>query len=99
MDKFGGIKIYTKLNLRDTYYKIRIKNNDEWKTAFRTRYDYYEYIVIFFELINAPAIFQAYVNEVLRELLNKICVAFIDDILIYSNFEKKYTRHVRQIFD
>jgi hypothetical protein len=63
------------------------------------RYDYYKYIVIFFELTNTPATFQAYVNKILRELLDKIYVAFIDDILIYSNSEKKYTRHVRQIFD
>jgi hypothetical protein len=99
MNKFGGAKIYTKLNLRNIYYKIRIKNNDKWKTAFRTRYNYYEYIVISFELINVSVTFQAYVNKALRELLDEICVVFIDDILIYNNSEKKYTRHVRQIFN
>jgi hypothetical protein len=99
MNKFGGAKIYMKLDLRDTYYKIRIKNNDKWKTAFRTHYDYYKYIVIFFGLINIPATFQIYVNKTLRELLNEIYVAFIDDILIYNNSEKKYARHVRQILD
>jgi hypothetical protein len=99
MDKLGGIKIYMKFDLRNTYYKIRIKNSDKWKTAFRTYYGYYKYTVIFFDLINISATFQIYVNKALRELLNEICVAFIDDILIYSNSEKEYKRYIFQIFD
>jgi len=57
LDRLSYIKRFTKLDLRDIYYRIRIKEGDEWKTAFRTRYGYYKYIVIPFGLSNALATF------------------------------------------
>ncbi len=66
LDRLQKIVIFTKLDVRDIYYKIRIKKEDEWKIIFRTRYNYFEYIVIFFGLINTPAIFQLYINRVLE---------------------------------
>jgi len=57
LDRLSYIKRFTKLDLRDTYYRIRIKEGNEWKTTFRTRYSYYEYIVIPFGLSNALATF------------------------------------------
>ncbi len=57
LDRFQKIVIFTKLDDRDVYHRIRIRKRDEWKTAFRTRYSYFEYIIIFFGLINTPAIF------------------------------------------
>jgi hypothetical protein len=62
LDRLVGAAYYTKLNLKDAYYRIRIKKGDEWKTAFRTRYKYFEYLVILFGLANIPATFQAYIN-------------------------------------
>jgi hypothetical protein len=91
--------IYTKLDLKDAYYRIRIKLKNEWKTAFRTRYGFFEYMIILFELINASAIFQIYINEALKGLLDVICVVYMDDIYIYSSKFEKYADHVRQIFD
>jgi hypothetical protein len=91
--------MYTKLNLKNIYYKIRIKLENEWKIAFRTRYDFFEYIVILFEFTNASAIFQIYINEIFKSLLNVICVTYMDDICIYSNKFEEYADHVRQIFD
>jgi hypothetical protein len=91
--------IYTKLNLKNIYYKIRIKSEDEWKIAFRTRYGFFEYIIILFEFINAPAIFQVYINEILKNLLNIIYVTYMNNIYIYSNKFEKYTDYVRQVFD
>ena len=57
IDRVSDAKIYTKLDLRDAYYRIRIKAGDEWKTAFRTRYRHFEYRVLPFGLANAPATF------------------------------------------
>ncbi len=57
IDRLSGVKVYIKLDLRDIYHRIRIKKGDEWKTTFRTRYGFWEYMVIFFGLINAPATF------------------------------------------
>jgi len=57
LDRLSYTKRFTKLDLRDTYYRIRIKEGDEWKTAFRTRYSHYKYMVIPFGLSNALATF------------------------------------------
>jgi hypothetical protein len=85
--------------LKDIYYRIRIKPENKWKTAFRTRYGLFEYIIILFGLTNAPPIFQAYINEILKGLLNIIYVTYMDDIYIYSSKFEEYTDHVRQIPD
>jgi len=95
IDRLSGAKVYIKLDLRDAYYRIRIKKGDEWKTAFRTRYGFWEYIVMFFGLTNASAIFQVYINKALDGLLNTICVVYMDDIYIYSNSIKEYANYVR----
>lgn len=70
---------------------------EEWKTAFRTRYGHFEYLVMPFGLTNAPATFQAYINEVLRMYLDEFCVAYMDDILIYSKTLAEHIEHVRKV--
>ena len=84
LDRLSKARIFTKLDLRDAYHRIRIWRGDEWKTAFRTRYGYYEYRVLPFGLSNAPATFQAYINQALLGILDVYCVVYLDDILIYS---------------
>ena len=97
LDRLAGAKIYTKLDLKDAYHRIRIKSGDEWKTAFRTRYGHYEYCVMPFGLANAPATFQAYINRALSDVLDVFVVVYLDDILIYSNDEKQHRRHVKEV--
>jgi hypothetical protein len=99
IDRLADAMIYTKLDLKDTYYRIRIKSEDKWKTAFRTRYNLFKYIIISFGLTNAPATFQIYINEVFKGLLNIICVAYMDNICIYSSKFEEHADHVRQILD
>lgn len=57
LDRLKGAKVFTKLDLKDAYYKLRIREGNEWKTAFHTWYGYFEYYVMPFEFTNAPAIF------------------------------------------
>ena len=87
LDRLSGASYYTTLDLRDAYHRIRIKEGDEWKTAFRTRYGHFEYLVMPFGLTNAPATFQAYINRALAGLLDTSCVVYLDDILIYTHEE------------
>jgi len=75
LDQLSSATIYTKLNIRDAYYNLRIAKGDEWKMAFRTRYGLYEYCVMPFGLTNAPASFQRWMNEILSDYLDIFCVA------------------------
>ena len=100
LDRLQGCKFFTKLDLKDAYHRIRIKAGDEWKTAFRTRYGHFEYLVMPFSLSNAPATFQAYINEALEGLFNTICVVYLDDILIYGgDTEAQHWDCVKQVLE
>ncbi|KJZ71398.1 hypothetical protein HIM_09186 [Hirsutella minnesotensis 3608] len=76
-------KWLTKLDVIAAFHKIRVEEGDEWKTAFRTRYGLYEWLVTPFGLTGAPATFSAlgYINHTLRDFLDEFCSAYIDDIL------------------
>ncbi|KAJ8356966.1 hypothetical protein SKAU_G00197600 [Synaphobranchus kaupii] len=89
--------IFTKLDLRNAYHLVRIREGDEWKTAFNTPLGHYEYLVVPFGLTNAPAVFQGMVNDVLRDLLGKTVFVYIDDILIFSKSPQEHILHVREV--
>ena len=74
-----------------------MKEGEEWKTAFRTRYGLFKSLVMPFGLTNAPATFQTYINETLAQFLDRFCSAFIDDTIIYSKTYKEHMEHVRQV--
>ncbi len=76
-----GAKIFTKLDLRNAYHLVCIKEGDEWKTAFNMPVGHFEYRVLPFGLVSAPAVFQALVNDVLRDMINVF--VYLDDILIF----------------
>ncbi|CEJ95270.1 Putative Pol-like protein [[Torrubiella] hemipterigena] len=78
-------KWLTKLDIIAAFHKIRIKEGEEWKTGFRTRYGLYEWLVTLFGLTGAPATFQRFINDILQDFLDEFCSAYIDDILIYSD--------------
>lgn len=96
-DRIRGAKWFTKLDIRDAYHQIRIAEGEEWKTAFRTKYGHYEYTVMPFGLTNAPASFQRYINEVLGELLDTFVIAYLDDILIFSENKTQHEDHVKRV--
>ena len=99
LDCLTSAKVFTKLNLKDAYHRIRIRKGDEWKTAFRTRHGHFEYLVMPFGLTNAPATFQAYINKSLTGLMDKFCVVYLDDILIYSDAQLEHLDHVKQVLE
>lgn len=89
--------IFTKLDLRNAYHLLRIREGDEWKTAFNTPLGHFEYLVMPFDLTNAPAFFQALVNDVLRDFLNRTVFVYLDDILIFSRSKEEHIQHVREV--
>jgi len=83
-DRVAGARVFMMRDLKDAYHLIRMRKGDEHKTAFPKRYGQYEYKVMPFRLVNAPALFQTMMNKILREFLDHGVVVYLDDILIYS---------------
>lgn len=92
-----GATVFSKLDLRNAYHLVRIREGDEWKTAFNTANGHYEYLVMPFGLTNAPAVFQALVNDVFRDMLNRCVFVYLDDILVFSRSAQEHVAHVRQV--
>ena len=96
-DQLQQAKVFTKLDLRNAYHLVRIREGDEWKTGFNTPNSHYEYRVMPFGLTNAPAVFQAMINDVLRDFLDHFVYVYLDDILIYSPNLARHQDHVNQV--
>jgi hypothetical protein len=94
-DQLIGARVFSKIDLRSGYHKIRIRPEDIPKTAFTTRYGLFEYLVMSFILSNSPAHFTYLMNSVFMPELDKFVVVFIDDILIYSKNEEEHAKHLQ----
>ena len=94
LNHFNDFKRFIKFDFKNIYHRIRIKRDDKWKTMFRTRYEHFKYQIMLFELVNAFAIFQTYINKALKKFVNNICVIYLNDILIYSENSAKHWRYV-----
>jgi hypothetical protein len=82
IEQLEGAKIFTKLDLKSGYSLCQIKEGDEWKTTFKTKYGLFKYLIMPFGLSNAPTTFQALMNEILRDLLDIYVIIYLDNILI-----------------
>jgi len=98
-DHVQGAQWFTKLDLKNGFNLIRIRQGDEWKTAFRTRYGLFEFKVMPFGLTNAPSTFQDMMNHVLSDVLDIGVLAYMDDILIYAKEEEEHDRLVKEVLE
>jgi Reverse transcriptase (RNA-dependent DNA polymerase) len=97
-DQIGGSKYTTSLDLRSGHNRIRIAKEDTEKTCLRTRYGAFKFLVVPFGLAGAPQIFQSLMNDVLRPYLDRFCLVYLDDILIYSKTREEHLEHIRLVF-
>jgi len=99
LDVITGALIFSKIDLRGAYNLLRIALGEEWKTAFRTRYGSFEYLVMPFGLCNAPASFQRFINTIFRDMQGIFVVIYLDDILIFSKSQEEHERHVKMVLE
>ena len=98
LERICKAKIYRKIDIIAAFNCLRMQQRKEWKTAFRTQYGLYEYLVMPFGLANAPSLFQNFINNILHGMLDEFCTAYIDNILIYSNSKKEHQTHIQKVF-
>jgi hypothetical protein len=96
-DRVRGAQWFTKMDLKSGFALIRIREGDEWKTAFRTRYGLYEFNIMPFGLTNAPATFQDMMNHVFSDMIDLGLLIYMDDILVYAKTIEEHDDLVRKI--
>ncbi|GBG74457.1 hypothetical protein CBR_g18866 [Chara braunii] len=97
LERLGGAKYFSKLDLKSVYHQIEIQPRDRYETAFKTRYGHFEWIVMPFVLTNAPATFQAAMTTEFRDLLDRTVLVYLDDILVYSRTLDEHLEHLRAV--
>nr|GEX85771.1 putative reverse transcriptase domain-containing protein [Tanacetum cinerariifolium] len=96
-DQLQGSSVYSKIDLRLGYHQLRVHEEDIPKTAFRTRYGYYDFQVMPFGLTNASAVYMNLMNRVCKPYLDKFIIVFVDDILIYTKSKQEHEENFKLI--
>jgi hypothetical protein len=97
LEQLGKAMVFTKIDLWNAYHLLRIKEGDEWKTAFHTHYGSFEFLVMPFGLTNAPSSFQRFMNTIFGDLLDVILIIYLDDLLIFSTLLVDHRNHVQEV--
>jgi len=90
--------VFNRIDLCSRYYQIQIVEGDEKKTTCRTKYGSHEFLVMLFELTNAPATFCTFINDIFLEWFDHFVVIYINDILVYNNSMEDHVEHFRKVF-
>lgn len=99
LDRLHGAVCFSKIDLRSGYHQIRISEEDVEKTAFKTRYGHFEFLVLPFGLCNAPATFMRMMHDIFHDYLDSFVIIYLDDILVYSRTPEEHLRHVRLVLE
>ena len=96
-DQLQGARVFSEIDLRPGYHQFKIREGDVQKSAFRTRYGHFEFLVMSFGLTNAPAVFMDLMNRVFQPYLDSFVVVFIDDILVYYKSKEEHYQHLKMV--
>ncbi|GBG93056.1 hypothetical protein CBR_g58411 [Chara braunii] len=98
-ERLGGAKFFSKLDLKSGYHQLEIRQEDRYKTAFKTRYGHFEWLVMPFGLTSTPATFQAAMTTEFRHMLDRFILIYLDDILVYSRSLDEHVEHLRTVLE
>jgi Reverse transcriptase (RNA-dependent DNA polymerase) len=97
-ERLNGAKFFTKMDLRDGFYNLRIKEEDIYKTAFHCRYGHFELCVVAMGLSNSPAVFQAMMHRIFSPYIDIFLIVYLDDLIVYLASKEDHLQHLSQIF-
>ncbi|GBG77420.1 hypothetical protein CBR_g23869 [Chara braunii] len=99
LERMGGAKFFSKLDLKSGYHQLKIRKEDRYKTAFKTRYGHFEWLVMPFGLTNAPTTFQAAMTTEFQHMLDRFVLIYLDGILVYSRSLEEHVEHLRTVLE
>ena len=93
-DKLQGSEVFSSTDLQSAYYQVRLKPEDDPKTAFIAPQGLFEFNVLCFGLTNAPGTFQNIMNDVFKDVIGKFVLVYLDDIVVLSKTKAEHYKHI-----